>query len=676
MRDRPPFVAVILPVTVLLCAALAPGAAVPPAAGQARNPGTLQSAEAPTAVIAGQVVDADSGRPVPQATVLLMGRPARGTGPARGALGRGQPGAPTPTNDSVLVNGDGWFVFSGLPAGSYTLTVQAEGYLVGRSGQRRLNGPAKPIPLTDRQVITDTAIRLWKMATITGTVVDEAGEPAVETAVRALRVMTRGARRQIVPAGMTRTDDRGDYRIARLTPGDYVVCVPESMQNVPLSFVAASQAAAASGRIAEFDQQLLESGAPIGSTFGRVIGDQALTQSSALGSGLALPDVNGPLLTYPSTFYPSATILAEAQRITLASGQERAGVNLQLQPVPTVRVSGTVTLPDGPAVNVGVHLVPAGEVDLSPSNSYDTATTVTDSTGSFVFLGVPVGQYTARASIVPRPDRGGFTTVVISAGSGGIVSMGSSVSNTPATPTRPVLWGEAPVSVGDAGLDGVAIALREGARLSGRVVFAGDGASPTGRALQAIGVAASPVDGRPLPSMTPGRVNADAQFTTMGYPPGTYFLSVSGGVPGWTLQSVTLGGRNVDGEPIDLGTEDQAGIVVTFGKQPTRINGTVRGTTGSVPADAMVFLFPADYTGWIDQGMSPRRMRSATARTDGGYTLTGVPAGQYLLAAVPTDDVTDEQDATFFEALSRIATHVSLDPGSTTSLDLTIGHIR
>jgi Carboxypeptidase regulatory-like domain len=661
MRNRSLFAAIVSLPALLLITALSPRGQTPPQSSQPQQP-------PPTGLIAGQIVDADTGRPVSVATVILTGRPAA----ARG-------GPVEATNDRVRVSSSGWFVFAGLPAGSYTLLVQAPGYVTSRYGQRSLSGPSAPINLGDRQVLTDATIKLWQVATISGTVVDEAGEPAVEATVRALRVTTRGGRRQITPVNTARTDDRGMYRLDRMTPGDYLIVVPHTMVNVPASLVAAFLTARANGTYSNFGRELSASGAPTPFALGQAIGDQMVVTSSLGGpSTEMLAGSNSDLiLTYPTTFYPGATTPAEAQRVTVTSGQDRAGIDLRLQPVRTAVVSGTVTGPDGPVANMGVHLIPVGDADFSNATGFDAATTATDGSGAFTFLGVPSGQYTATVSNIPRPAFQ-TTSVMISTGGGTVVmGMGMSASpGPPPTPTEPTLWGEAPVSVGDTAVSGVAISLRTGARLCGRVAFEGSGAPPTGRALDGIAVTASPADGHATPFMTAGRANADGQFTTMGYPPGWYFIQVTNvGAQGWTLQSVTLGGRNVDGEAITLGHEDLDGIVVTFTQQPNEVNGTVHSTMGSAADDATVFLFPSDYAGWISAGMSPRRLHSTPA-SGGRFSVKGIPPGQYAIAAVASDEVSDQQDVKFFEALARIGTRLTVDATGTRTLDLTVGHIR
>ena len=56
----------------------------------------------------------------------------------------------------------------------------------GRYGQRRAWGQSQLVSLAEGERLTDVKLRVWKYAVIAGTVVDEAGEPVVGVAVRAL----------------------------------------------------------------------------------------------------------------------------------------------------------------------------------------------------------------------------------------------------------------------------------------------------------------------------------------------------------------------------------------------------------------------------------------------------------------------------------------------------------
>ena len=125
-----------------------------------------------TGMILGQVVDS-AGSPVPEAIVQL-------TMPAFAF------DLPSTPKGRVMADGDGRFFFMDLPAGEYFLSASKEGYAAGSYNQRRPSGPSGRVPLREGEKRTDITLRVWKYAVIAGTVVDEAGEPAVGIAVRAL----------------------------------------------------------------------------------------------------------------------------------------------------------------------------------------------------------------------------------------------------------------------------------------------------------------------------------------------------------------------------------------------------------------------------------------------------------------------------------------------------------
>ena len=151
-------------------------------------------------------------------------------------------------------------------------------------------------------------------------------------------------------------------------------------------------------------------------------------------------------------------------------------------------------------------------------------------------------------------------------------------------------------------------------------------------------------------------------------------------MPGWTLESTTLGGRNLDESPLELGTSDVGGVVVTFTDHPSEIRGTVHAastaTTATADLDATVVIFPSNYRDWIDHGMSTRRQRTATVGKSGNFTLSGLPPGDYLAAAVNPEAIDNPRDPKTFDALARIASHFALTAGEKKSIDLTVVQIR
>src|SRR5688572_29714781 len=77
-------------------------------------------AQAPPTLVAGQVVDAISTRPVGDVVVTLSVSGSSGLGPVATAAQR-----------KVLTVGSGRFAFQGLPAGRYSITATRPGYVTG-----------------------------------------------------------------------------------------------------------------------------------------------------------------------------------------------------------------------------------------------------------------------------------------------------------------------------------------------------------------------------------------------------------------------------------------------------------------------------------------------------------------------------------------------------------------
>ena len=128
------------------------------------------------------------------------------------------------------------------------------------------------------------------------------------------------------------------------------------------------------------------------------------------------------MMVYQTTFYPNANTLSQAMNVTIAAGEERSAVDLQLKLSPAFIVSGSVQGPDGPMPNMPLRLQPGGFDELVVEGRLlETASTVSDAFGQFTFLGVPRAIYGStrsahRASHRPRlcspPPPGGVAGAV------------------------------------------------------------------------------------------------------------------------------------------------------------------------------------------------------------------------------------------------------------------------
>jgi Carboxypeptidase regulatory-like domain len=617
-------------------------------------------------IVSGRVVDAGTGRPVPGAVVTPAGSAA--VEPVR----------------PVLTNAAGQFVVRGLRTGSLVLTATRGGYADATYGQRRPGGSTQPIPVADGQRIKDLEIRMWKHGVITGTVIDEAGDPVVGVRVQAFERGFVAGRKRYSASRSGTTDDRGVYRIARLMPGEYVVAVPNRQTAIPTEvmdvFFSGGSSEAARSELARELSRLDAAIVPAGSQYAMNVG----TVTVPLLPGTATPTsrANGALMIYPTLFYPSAPSVAQAAPLTVRSGEERSAVDVQLQPSRSLRVSGQLLAPEGMASHVGIRLLPAGGDGAVDDLDVETAVAMSDSTGAFTFAAVPPGQYVLSVVRVPRPppDLENSNRIIVNTGS---VSLSTSAPAPPGPPAPiPVdatLWARIPLAVGDEDLANVVVPLRAGPRMSGRVEFDGTAQKPDGPAIANLRITLDPADGSRADgalAFQTGHPDESGQFTTFGVPAGRYVVNVAGiSFPGWVFKEAQYQGRDLSDVPIDMQSADVSGVVLTFTDRPATLGGVVRNAA-SVDGAAVVLAYPVDSGAWSSSGARPRRMRTARADKDGVYSLRNLAGGEYYVVAVSEDSLDDWRDPALLKALTRLAQQVRLVDGEQKSQDLMTVTIR
>lgn len=574
------------------------------------------SAVPATGLIVGQVVDGETGRPVGLTMVRL------------GAMAGGVLRQSVQT--TLMTGSDGRFVFRGLPAGSYTVMARKAGYLPATFGTRSPGATPRAVLLSATNLAADVPVRMWKAASIGGTVTDESGEPLVRVPIAVLRKFMTGGRPRFADVSRSMTDDRGMYRVGDLIPGQYLVATSAPPRAFSLALA----------------RELAHGGA--GHTIGPGIQvDDFIIQ---LGAGLPTPPPpeGGRLRVYPLTFYPGTESATQAGVITLQAGEEYGVADVQLRPSGVAAVRGRVIGPDAGGSPL-LQLLRTDVEAIAPG--MPGALTPTSLGGEFIFPTVSEGNYTLR---VTDTTQGG--------------------ASLPRGAPRTILWAADPVVVGGADVHEVIVTLRNGLHARGQVEFEGSRAHPAPRVLQQIPVAVEAAFGAPLISSAGGstsasaRVDATGGFVTPALPGGTYIVRVTNSPQGWMFKAAMYGGRDLSTEPVDM-TSDLNGVVLQFTDRWTGVQGTVRGPGGLPDPDATVFVFPLDPAAWEGYGPTPRRLRVAQPAASGHYAIDALPPGDYYAIAV-RDEPVEWRDPSVLDQLSRSAMRVTVRADGKTTLDL------
>jgi len=143
-------------------------------------------------------------------------------------------------------------------------------------------------------------------------------------------------------------------------------------------------------------------------------------------------------------------------------------------------------------------------------------------------------------------------------------------------------------------------------------------------------------------------------------------------VPTWTLKSAQAGGRGLLDTPVDIQPGgDLADVVVTFTDKVTEINGLLLDQAGRPAPEFYVFVFPTDAARWTPLS---RWLRPPTRpATDGRYRITGLPPGEYYLAALMEFDQNSWNSPVFLEQVVPGAIKITIGEGEKKTQDIRLG---
>lgn len=592
------------------------------------------SAQQGTATLAGVVIADDrTAQPIRRAVVTISG----------GGLSMSR---------SLITDADGRFAFTNLPAGRYAVKAWKGGFLPTTVGARRGAQQGVPITVGDGERISDVTVRLPRGAVITGTVTTSNGEPVPGLQVIALSVHGDAPTRIALMSPFV-TDDRGVYRIHGLLPDDYIVAAAPPRQAGPNAAAArsAAQVDAIFRQLREMVRGTTVAGAP----------------SSRPGPATPDPATSAPATHgYSPIFFPGTPSATDAVAVRVAAGQERSGVDIVWNRVPTASIVGVVTNAHGPLPRVMVSITPEGPRLPGVYGGAPTLTHPVGADGRFQYSGVAPGRYTLFARATASASTS--SPMVGRAGSGG----------QPQGPSGQLLWAMAQLTVQGEEV-AVSLDLQPPLRFTGRIDFEGDGPSPDLKGGGVVTVSRERAGGTAVlnttaigyPNVPPAVIRPDGTFELVGVLPGTYRVSATiTGAPAWKLRSAIVGGRDVLDVPLAVGARDVTDAVLTLSNRETELAGRVRMTAGPATATATVVAFPVEPSLWLP---GARRVQAATVDRNGDFAIRGLPGGEYFVVVLPDVDTFQLNDRTFLQQLAQSSVRITLKDGESTRQDL---HVR
>jgi hypothetical protein len=557
--------------------------------------------------------------------ILPPGRQAKtGTGSLRGRVVANDTGAavrraqvrisgPDIGTKTALTDAQGRYEFRELPAGRFTVSVSKSGFVTMQYGQNRPYEPGRPIELAEAQKMDKADVSLPRGSVLAGRVVDEFGEAVAEAEVTAMRMQFMNGKRRLTPSGRNgTTNDLGQFRIYGLAPGEYYVSA--TLRNMNMMVM------------------------------------------DLMGGGAGGPSGSNQTSGYAATYYPSTPSPGDAQRITLAVGQELSSVDIQLQPVKLARITGNAIGSDGkPMAGAMVMLMPATRDAMM---FMPGGTSRTDKDGAFTLSGVTPGEYSLQVQSM----------------AGMIQAAGANMSFTfrtdgsaPATPEQEREFAIATVNVAGEDITGMIVVGTRGAKVAGTISF-GAAAKPEGLTGMRVTAPPADVDSNPMPMFGGSNIKDTGAFEIEGLI-GQRVFRVGNLPKGWVLKQVRLNGEDVTDRGVEFKPgEDVSGLEIELTNRTTAIDGAVTDDRGQPLKDFTVIVFAEDKSKWT----MPMTRWTASSRPDqdGRFKFANLPPGAYYAIAVEYVAQGEWSDPEWLARASRKATRFMLDEGTTRTLEL------
>ena len=564
--------------------------------------GSSHAQAPPAASISGTVTGLGSSEPIPGVEVALYGRVLAGRRP------------------STYTDDQGRFAFKDLAPGRYTIGASKAGFASVLHGQRRVGAPGRAWPLAAGEHL-EVRLQLPRLSSISGTVLDERGEPLGRAQVQVWQFVWSSGSRLLNSVGGAPAGADGHYRIAGLKPGEYQVCV-SSRQTEPLNGVQRLR------RDIDYMRR--------NATF--TLGPAGVAAQEQLAPKLAelearLPARVDPVFGFLPSCQPGSS--KGPSMVSLGVEETRTDVNFRLPSTRLARIEGRVNAARPVTPQVGPLMLVNADERLR-GGMIDSARPDLD--GRFVLFDVIPGRYTLFLHHETE-GRGGPRLIAAAA----------------------------EVIVADQDISDVVLEIRPNATVAGQVVL--DGASPRDAAFMAqLRVRLDPISETPSTRYTGGSiasVDAAGRFVLRNVVPGEYRLRgfiiyTPATYPSrWFLKEATVSGEDRMHRPMTIAAgQSITDAVVTLSDRPrATISGTILTEQGEPAQDYWILVYPSDER---DRPVHARGMRGIRAGEDGAFAIHGLPPGSYRLVTFLDGDFGDWYDPEFLKRVEGGSTPLTL----------------